>query len=73
MTACLQNHARLTGVPIDRLSFGFRVQDWWGPEEVAEAPAAGGVYVHGLFLEAARWGAAEGEHERVPGARGLGS
>ncbi|KAJ9522811.1 hypothetical protein QJQ45_019799, partial [Haematococcus lacustris] len=55
MTAALQNHARKTGVPIDRLSFSFDVRgDLSAPEEVIAAPEQG-VLVHGLFLECAVW------------------
>ncbi|KAJ9505503.1 hypothetical protein QJQ45_023787, partial [Haematococcus lacustris] len=55
MTAALQNHARKTGVPIDRLSFSFDVRgDLSAPEEVIAAPEEG-VLVHGLFLECAVW------------------
>ncbi|KAG5177491.1 dynein heavy chain and region D6 of dynein motor-domain-containing protein [Tribonema minus] len=57
LTASLQNYARRHGVPVDALSFAFRAR--------REAPAAlarpaDGVYVHGLFLEGARWDAARG-------------
>lgn len=55
MTAVLQNHARKTGTPIDRLSFAFDVLGGReGPQDVT-APPSEGVYVHGLFLESAVW------------------
>jgi dynein heavy chain len=67
----LQNHARKYNQPIDQLSFRFTVQPKYCNQEefsemiesrdddVIEANlppvAEDGVYVHGLFLDAARW------------------
>jgi dynein heavy chain len=55
LTGVLQAHARSSGTPIDRLAFGFAVcSSAAGPADVTAAPEVG-VYVHGLYLEAARW------------------
>jgi hypothetical protein len=54
LTGVLQAHARSSGTPIDRLAFGFAVLSGAsGPGDVTAAPEVG-VYVHGLYLEAAR-------------------
>lgn len=71
LTGALQNHARKYNQPIDQLSFRFTVQSKYcnqeefsemiesRDEEVIEANLppllADGVYVHGLFIDAARW------------------
>lgn len=69
LTAVLQNHARKTSTPIDRLSFEFSVLRS-SPEAEASQEATGtlqgsipegllapaeGVHVYGLFLESAVW------------------
>jgi len=59
MTAVLQNHARKTQIAIDRLNFGFEVMQVWEKEQV-EAKPADGVYIHGLFLDSARWDPVDG-------------
>ncbi|KAL3138895.1 hypothetical protein ABBQ32_005718 [Trebouxia sp. C0010 RCD-2024] len=54
LTAVLQNHARLTQMPIDQLSFGFEVLHIEDALQLA-APPEVGVCVSGLHLEGARW------------------
>ncbi|MCO5549488.1 hypothetical protein L7F22_002959 [Adiantum nelumboides] len=54
MTGALQLHARKYQIPIDTLTFGFRVLDLENEEDVTSAPADG-IYVSGLFLDGARW------------------
>lgn len=59
LTAVLQNHARNTSVPIDRLNFKFNVMSEDAGEGQGNAPVRDppqeGVYVNGLFLESATW------------------
>lgn len=54
MTGCLQTHARLYKIPIDKLSFSFAIMNEEEPTEVEEAPEDG-VYIYGLFMDGARW------------------
>lgn len=53
LTGTLQNYARRYKKPIDAISFGFHVLDR-KVESIMEKPVDG-VYIHGLFLEGARW------------------
>ncbi|XP_028414460.1 dynein heavy chain 6, axonemal-like [Dendronephthya gigantea] len=71
LTGALQNHARKYNQPIDQLSFRFTVQSkYCNQEEFSEMielrndeiidanlppMVEDGVYVHGLFLDAAKW------------------
>jgi len=54
MTGVLQTHARQYKIAIDKLAYSFEFLDAEGPEELDEAPEDG-VYVHGLFMDGARW------------------
>ena len=54
MTAVLQNHARKTQVPVDRLNFAFEVLQTDDVGGLEKGPTDG-AFVHGLFLESARW------------------
>jgi dynein heavy chain len=54
MTGALQTHARRYSLPIDQLNFSFIIKNMEGAEDVAEAPEDG-IYVTGLYMEAARW------------------
>jgi dynein heavy chain len=54
MTGVLQTHARLHTIAIDKLAFSFEIMDYEGFEDVEERPQDG-VYIHGLFVDAARW------------------
>lgn len=54
MTGALQSHARRYQLPIDTLSFGFAVKTMETAEDVSDPPEDG-IYIDGLYLEAARW------------------
>jgi dynein heavy chain len=58
LTGTLQNFARKTRQPIDAISFGFHVHD--RPHDQISVKPDDGVYIHGLFLEGARWDPVEG-------------
>jgi len=54
LTAVLQNHARTYHTPIDRVALQCHVQPaGLTPDSITQPPAVG-VYIHGLWLEAAR-------------------
>jgi len=54
LTGTLQNFARKYVLPIDAISFDFKVVDHLNHEDVKEKPEDG-CYVYGLFLEGAIW------------------
>jgi len=54
MTGVSQFHARKYSLPIDTLGFGFKIMEHETMPDVPEPPEDG-VYIWGLFLEAARW------------------
>jgi dynein heavy chain len=54
MTGALQTHARRYQLPIDTLNFAFVMKNLEAPEDVSDAPEDG-IYIYGLYLEAARW------------------
>jgi dynein heavy chain len=58
LTGTLQNFARKYTKPVDLLSYGFSIVDM--PLQEIVTPPQDGVYVHGLFLEGARWDASQG-------------
>ena len=61
LTACLQQYARTRRLPLDELRFLVEVTGRQPEGLQAEPPRQdGGVYVHGLTLEGARWDAADG-------------
>ena len=56
ITGTLQNHARKYQLPVDTISFGFELRA--DSLDACEAsPPVDGAFVHGLFLEGARWDA----------------
>merc|ERR1711916_415218 len=60
LTGTLQNYARKHVISVDSLSFEHKVMT----ESMAELEAAGppedGCYIHGLYMEGARWSSSQG-------------
>jgi len=54
LTAVQQVTARATGVALDKMTIETHVTSMWDTSEVKEH-AADGTYVHGIFIEGARW------------------
>ena len=50
----MQNFARKTKYPIDKLTFGFKILDNAKPTDIKEKPETG-CYIYGCYLEGARW------------------
>jgi dynein heavy chain len=55
LTAVSQVTGRQTGGALDKMTTETHVTLKRDPKEVAEQPEGGGVLVHGLFIEGARW------------------
>ncbi len=54
LTGVLQTHARRYSIPIDTLSFAFKVTQWLEPGQVTEVPQDG-LLIDGLWIDGARW------------------
>ena len=54
LTGVLQSSARKNKLPIDTLSFEFRILDEYDHARIQEPPSEG-VYVYGLLLSGAKW------------------
>lgn len=56
LTGVLQTHSRQYKIPIDTLSFKFKVLSI--EKDKLNAGPENGVYINGLYLDGARWDAA---------------
>jgi dynein heavy chain len=54
LTAAQQVTARKTGLALDKMTIETHVTTMWDPSEVKDY-AEDGCYIHGLYLEGARW------------------
>ena len=54
LTAMQQVTARKTGLALDKMTIETHVTNMWDPSEVKDY-AEDGCYIHGLYLEGARW------------------
>jgi dynein heavy chain len=68
ITAVMQIHARHTGAPLDGMTTETHITTYTKPEDIDYYPE-GGAFVHGLFIEGARWptGDEAGDLEPVDG------
>lgn len=53
LTGTLQNFSRKNKIPIDNIEFNFRFLSTY--DDKIDTPAKEGCYVHGLFVDGARW------------------
>jgi len=55
ITGVMQNHARKYQLPIDTVTYGYDMRDETVEAVFSTGPPNDGAYVHGLFIEGARW------------------
>lgn len=55
LTGILQQHSRQYRIPIDSLQFSFEVMPQYEDATDVREPARDGVYMHGMFIDGARW------------------
>lgn len=74
LTAVQQVTARKTGIALDKMTIETHVTSMWDVSEV-QSHAVDGTYIHGLFIEGARWpkGDASGDPFVVNGTTCAGS
>lgn len=58
LSTVLQIHARKAKVQLEKLGFGFKVLNV--SEDLIKEKPKDGVYIHGLFIEAAKWNSKDG-------------
>ena len=59
LTGVLQTHSRAYKIPIDKLNFAFTMLEMEIIEDVEEPPEDG-VYVHGFYMDGARYNRDDG-------------
>jgi len=60
LTAIMQSTARKNELPLDKMCLTCEVTKKMTREEMSAPPKDGGAYMHGLFMEGARWDTVNG-------------